>query len=195
MRTFDHISDIIDFEFDFYILNNGSYVVCDKKTLIDESLNIDITHKNYLLYTPYETHYSNEEAKKRADDNGFIAEKKGTTSVFHNLILFDIEEDRLNELKGSFDCYYWEKTKTVSIQKKGCSRVDAIKKLTSYLNIKTSQVLYFGDGPNDLEVIKSLPYSIAMGYCFPELLKYATLQIDSCKNNGVAKFVFDNFSN
>jgi HAD hydrolase, family IIB len=195
MRTFDHIRDIIDFDFDFYILNNGSYVTCDMKSLIDEPLNVEITDKNYLLYTPYETYFSNDEAKTRAEENGFIAEIKGTTSVFYNLILFDIEKDRLNELVSKFDCYYWEKTKTVSIQKKGCSRVDAIKKLATYLNISISEILYFGDGPNDLEVIKALPYSIAMGDCFPELLKYATLQIDSCKNDGVAKFVFDNFTN
>lgn len=52
---------------------------------------------------------------------------------------------------------------------------------------------YFGDGPNDLEVFKMLPFSIAMGDRFPELLKYATYQIDTCKNDGVANFIIENY--
>jgi hydroxymethylpyrimidine pyrophosphatase-like HAD family hydrolase len=38
-----------------------------------------------------------------------------------------------------------------------------------------------------------LPFSIAMGDCFPELLKYATYQIDTCKNDGVANFIIENY--
>ena len=63
----------------------------------------------------------------------------------------------------------------------------------SYLLLKLNQIIYFGDGPNDLEVFKMLPFSITMGDCFPELLKYATYQIDTCKNDGVANFIIENY--
>lgn len=193
MRTFDHIRDIIDFDFDFYILNNGSFVICKNKVLIDAPLNIDITKKDYLTYTPYKTFYSSNEAKEKAQENGFIAENKGAASKFYNLILFDIGKEELERLKMNFDAYYWKITKTVSLQNKGCSRVNAIQVLIDYLGFKLEQVAYFGDGPNDLEVFKFVPCSIAMGDCFPGLLEYSSYQIDTCKNDGVAKFIFENY--
>lgn len=193
MRTFDHVRDIIDFDFDFYILNNGTFVICKNKVLIDAPLNIDITKKDYLTYTPYKTFYSSDKAKEKTQENGFIAENKGTTSKFYNLILFDIEKEELERLQTNFDVYYWETTKTVSLQSKGCSRVSAIKGLIDYLGFELDQVIYFGDGPNDLEVFKFVPCSIAMGDCFPGLLEYSSYQIDACKNDGVAKFIFENY--
>lgn len=126
MRTFNHIRDIIDFDFDFYILNNGSFVICKNKVLIDVPLNIDITKKDYLTYTPYETFYSSDKAKEKALENGFIAENESAASKFYNLILFDIEKEELERLKTNFDAYYWETTKTISLQNKGCSRINAI---------------------------------------------------------------------
>lgn len=193
MRTFNHIRDIIDFTFDFYILNNGSFVMCENNILLDEPMNVEITKRDYLTYTPYETFFSSKNAKEKALYNGFIAEKEGQASTFYNLIIFDVETNELEKFKTNFDFYYWANTKTVSLQKKGCSRINAIKRLACYLGLKLNQVIYFGDGPNDLEVFKMLPFSIAMGDCFPELLKYATYQIDTCKNNGVANFIIENY--
>lgn len=193
MRTFSHIRDIIDFDFDFYILNNGSFVVFKDKVLIDAPLDIGITKNDYLTYTPYKTFYSSDKAKEKAQENGFIAENKGVASNFYNLILFDIKKEEVEKLKANFDTYYWASTKTVSLQKKGCSRISAIKELIDYLGFNLDQVIYFGDGPNDLEVFKFVPYSIAMGDCFPKLLEYAAYQIDTCKNDGVAKFIFENY--
>ena len=193
MRTFNHIRDIIDFNFDFYILNNGSFVMFENNILVDEPMYIEIQKKDYLTYTPYQTFFSSKNAKEKALYNGFIAEKEGRASTFYNLIIFDIEMNELEKFKKNFDSYYWPNTKTVSLQKKGCSRISAIKKITCYLGLNLSQVIYFGDGPNDLEIFKSLPYSIAMGDCFSELLKYATYQIGTCKNDGVANFIIENY--
>lgn len=193
MRTLNHIKDIIDFDFDFYILNNGSFVIYKDKVLINEPLDIDINKKDFLTYTPYETFYSSDKAKEKAKDNGFIAENKRIATKFYNLILFDVEKVELERLKTDFDVYYWASTKTASLQKKGCSRVNAIKDLIEYLGFQLDQVIYFGDGPNDLDVFKYVPCSIAMGDCFPELLNYAAYQIDTCKNDGVAKFIFENY--
>ena len=110
--------------------------------------------KDYLTYTPYETFYSSDKAKEKAQKNGFIAENEGSASKFYNLILFDVEKEELKRLKTNFDVYYWPSTKTVSLQSKGCSRVRAIKELIDYLGFELDQVIYFGDGPNDLEVFK-----------------------------------------
>lgn len=193
MRTLNHIKDIIDFEFDFYILNNGSFVICKDKVLINEPLDLDINKKDFLTYTPYETFYSSDKAKEKAKNNGFIAENKGITSKFYNLILFDVEKVELERLKTDFEVYYWTSTKTASLQKKGCSRINAIRELIEYLGFKLDQVIYFGDGPNDLDVFKYIPCSIATSDCFPELLNYAVYQIDTCKNDGIANFIFSNY--
>ncbi len=193
MRTISHIKDIIDFDFDFFVLNNGSYLVYKNKVLIDEPLDIKISNKDFLTYTPFETFYSTNEAKDKANQNGFIADKKGKASKFYNLILFDADENEISKFKHHYSCYIRRKTKTISIQKAGCSRINAINELTKALSVSTEQLIYFGDGPNDLEVFRYLQNSIAMGNCYPELLKYALYQIDTCKNDGVAKFIFSNY--
>ena len=65
-------------------------MICKNKVLIDAPLNIDIAKKDYLTYTPYETFYSSDKAKEKAQKNGFIAENEGSASKFYNLILFDV---------------------------------------------------------------------------------------------------------
>ena len=168
-------------------------MICKNKVLIDAPSNIDIAKKDYLTYTPYETFYSSDKAKEKAQKNGFIAENEGSASKFYNLILFDVEKEELKRLKTNFDVYYWPSTKTVSLQSKGCSRVRAIKELIDYLGFELDQVIYFGDGPNDLEVFKFVSCCIAMGDCYPGLLEYSTYQIDSCQNDDVAKFILENY--
>ena len=189
MRTYKHIKNIIDFDFDFYILNNGSYLSCDNEIIIDEPLQIDIHKEDFLTYTPFETYYSNNDAKQKALKNEFIAEKLGKPDKFYNLILFDINIKEICDYKKNYNCYFWNKTKTISLQKHDCSRINAINKLAEHLGVRKDQILYFGDGPNDLEIFKYLPYSIAMGDCFEELLKFSIQKIDTCQNDGIAKFI------
>ena len=53
------------------------------------------------------------------------------------------------------------------------------------------EILFFGDGPNDLEIFKMLSNCVAVGNCLPELIKYALNKTKSCFMNGVTEFIFE----
>ena len=52
------------------------------------------------------------------------------------------------------------------------------------------EILFFGDGPNDLEIFKMLSNCVAVGNCLPELIKYALNKTKSCFRDGVTEFIF-----
>ena len=78
--------------------------LCHKASLLilDEPMNVEITKRDYLTYTPYETFFSSKNAKEKALYNGFIAEKEGQASTFYNLIIFDVETNELEKFKTNF---------------------------------------------------------------------------------------------
>ena len=194
MRTVNYIKEIIPIDFDFYILNNGAYVEVEKNIIVNIPLSeFKIFDRDYLTYNPFLSMYSTFEAKTNADYNGFIVDAIGIIKNPYNVILFDKTYKDIDALKNKYNVYYWENTKTLSIQNKNTSRILGCKAVLNFYKFKKDECLYFGDGPNDLEVFKELPYGIAMNDCFPLLLKYSYLQIGTCNDNAVAKFIFDNF--
>lgn len=119
-----------------------------------------------------------------ADVNGFLADSKGVASPAYNVVLFNITADKLS----SYDNYtteYWATTKALSLQDKNASRVIGIQEVLRFYNAKSS-FLYFGDGPNDLEIFQAYHDCICMGDCYPKLKQYALFQTKTCRNEGVS---------
>lgn len=56
---------------------------------------------------------------------------------------------------------------------KGVNKASAIKKLCHLLDFKINQVIAFGDGENDLEMIKEVGHGVAMGNAVEQLKKVA----------------------
>ena len=63
--------------------------------------------------------------------------------------------------------------------------IDAIK----YYNIDHDHTIAIGDGHNDIGLIETAKYGVAMGNSPPDLLKVATHVTDDCYNQGVLKFL------
>ena len=53
------------------------------------------------------------------------------------------------------------------------SRINAIKALSDYYSMFIEEILYFRDGPNDLEIFKMLSNCVAVGNCLHELTIYS----------------------
>ena len=184
MRTIQHCKKVVPVELDFYISLNGSYVVCEGEVIVDKPTMIPSGHINFLSYGKDFTYYSTEKAKMLADVNGFLADTKGVALPAYNVVLFDIAADKL----GSYDNYtteYWATTKALSLQNKNASRVIGIQEVLRFYKAK-SPLLYFGDGPNDLEIFQLHHDCICMGDCYPKLKQYALFQTKSCKDEGVS---------
>lgn len=63
--------------------------------------------------------------------------------------------------------------------------IDAIK----YYNIDHDHTIAIGDGHNDIGLIETAKYGVAMKNSHPDLLKVATHITDDCQNQGVLKFL------
>lgn len=64
---------------------------------------------------------------------------------------------------------------------KGCG----VKKLCNIKNIPLTNTYAFGDGDNDYELLESVNCGIAMGICYPSLLKVAKLQTSKVIDEGI----------
>ncbi len=123
------------------------------------------------------TFYSTQSAKALANNNGCLAQEKGVAQKIYNLILFDIEQSDLSKY-NSYHWEYWPLTKTLMLQNIATSKVSGIGQVLQYYIIE-QPILYFGDGPNDLEIFKSYSDCICMGNCYPPLEKYAIFKTDN----------------
>lgn len=70
---------------------------------------------------------------------------------------------------------------------KGVSKAKAIEKLLKHLNVEVKDTIAFGDGLNDLEMIKFVGTGIAMENGFEELKEAADFVTSSVFNDGITK--------
>ncbi len=75
----------------------------------------------------------------------------------------------------------------VEINDKTSNKGNGLKALTDYLNLKLENILAFGDGSNDVSMIKAAGVGVAMKNSYPELLEVADFVTDDCDHDGVAK--------
>lgn len=184
MRTIQHCKKVVPVELDFYISLNGSYIICEGEVIVDKPTIIPSGHIDFLSYGKDFTCYSTEKAKILADENGFLADRKGVASPAYNAVLFDIPADKLSNY-NNYTTEYWANTKALSLQDKNASRVIGIQKVLGFYNTRLP-LLYLGDGPNDLEIFQSYHDCICMGDCYPKLKQYALFQTKTCRDEGVS---------
>lgn len=185
MRTIKYCKEVVPTELDFYISLNGSFVICNDNVVVDCIINELPSVTDFLSYSSDIAFYSSTKAKVMADKYGFIAQKKGIAKSIYNLVLFDVKENDLCDY-NKYHYEYWPSTKTLMLQNINTSKVNGIAQVLKYYNIE-QPILYFGDGPNDLDVFKTYSDCICMGSCYPLIENYALFKTDTCQNDGISK--------
>lgn len=69
----------------------------------------------------------------------------------------------------------------------GINKANGLKYFLRYFNIKPEELIAFGDGLNDVEMLQLAGYSYAMANAEPELKKIAKYEAPSNNDNGVLK--------
>lgn len=69
---------------------------------------------------------------------------------------------------------------------KGCTKSGAIKTVLNYLNIKKENSVAIGDSVNDIDMLKSVGISVAVGNAIDEVKKIADFVSTPCCDGGVA---------
>lgn len=68
---------------------------------------------------------------------------------------------------------------------KDVSKALGVSKLVEYLNLKPENILFFGDGPNDLEMFDYVGLKVAMGNAVPELKEKADFVTKTVEEDGI----------
>ena len=91
-------------------------------------------------------------------------------------------------MQDSFASNIW-----IEIMPKGCSKYSGIEKLAKYLNINTDEIISFGDGLNDIEMLGKCSYGVALANALPEVKKVAK-DVTKLDNNhdGVINYLKEN---
>lgn len=79
--------------------------------------------------------------------------------------------------------------RNIEINCNGCTKGQAIKALCRQLNISISQVMAFGDGDNDIEMLATVGIGVAMGNGTEKVKEAARFVTGRYDQDGIASFV------
>ncbi|AKX33785.1 HAD superfamily hydrolase [Spiroplasma litorale] len=94
--------------------------------------------------------------------------------------------------KKSFRIYDWSysnKSKRIEISPKDVNKVCAIKKLAELEKINKEEIVFFGDGDNDKELLSWVKYGVAMGNAHKEVLRHASYKTKKNTKDGIEYFL------
>ncbi|MBQ8318629.1 MAG: HAD family phosphatase [Lachnospiraceae bacterium] len=106
-------------------------------------------------------------------------------AVWHGAGNPNLEEFK-NQIREDFQCII-RSDSFVELIPHGYSKATGIKFLMDYYNVPIENVFVFGDSNNDLEMLKYVPNSIAMGVCSKEVARVASYRTDTVENDGIYK--------
>ena len=69
----------------------------------------------------------------------------------------------------------------------GISKLSGIKETCKYWNIPLENAMAFGDGGNDVEMVRGVGFGVAMGNAKPQVLEVAKEIADTCHDDGIYK--------
>jgi len=211
-RTSNSVFSVIDKNlFDYFVLNNGTHlydvrndllttissITKSKYTSIFEEMNslcneIDFCSGNYYYV------YGKDSIKKSFIKNIHNLEEINEDIGRMNLFLLDSEKleyycDYINNKYQDINCFIMKDSdaddRWLVLQPKNVSKFSTLDVLGERLKIKKEEILFFGDGPNDIEVISNVGYGVAMENAIDKVKdnsKYVTL---SNNDSGVAYFL------
>ena len=115
-----------------------------------------------------------------------------------NILLKDIDKikdyyDLISTKYNNVNCFIMQDSdsynKWLVINPKGVNKANTLKELGRIENISLDEIISFGDGLNDLEVIDGVGLGVAMGNALDEIKDKSKEVTDSNNNDGIVKFL------
>lgn len=212
-RNIESVKSVCDISlFDYLILNNGGYTynVINKaeedKVLLDLETASSITKemKNFceqIDFCTVSSYYCY--LNSNVIENHFVKKISSLSQISGevlrmNLFLFKQEEirekeDLLNRKYQSINCFVMQDSNSnlqrLVIMPKGINKKTALENLGNKLHIKLEEMIFFGDGLNDLEIIESVGMGVAMGNALESVKKCAKEVTKSNNEDGIEYFL------
>jgi Cof subfamily protein (haloacid dehalogenase superfamily) len=191
-----------ELQIDTYVSYNGQYVVLKGEELYTNPLNREalqmltdsaIGRNDPIVYMDHEDMMSS------VPEHEYIIESIKTLKVkkfpsldphyykdrdiYQCLLFCQQESEYVNGFKA-FDFIRWHPV-SVDVIPAGGSKAKGIEQIVNKLGIEQEQIYAFGDGLNDLEMLRSVTHSVAMGNAHPEALKAAKYVTKSVDEDGI----------
>ena len=208
-REFCSLPENIFDDFDLIIAGTGSIYIRDGKVLHIEKINESDTQKyiNYLdqqdslyyLWAPVEgqPHFSSEPGENIKRHHLEWAKEcptvqKWNKEVLCNIVYYGANEKQTQEitdLVGETGLEIWGNNG--HINPKNIDKAYGIKYFSKLYNLDLKEILCFGDGINDISMIKTAGMGVAVGNGKDELKKQADYICDPIENAGIYTFCVD----
>lgn len=188
-----------------YISLNGQYVVYKGKAIytnpldkeeLDRLTGLSKNVKNPIIHQDHEAMRSTVESHPYIDQ-GIGSLKIQTEPIFdpehykdhevYQSLLFCTDEEEKRHFQGQFEkieFVRWHEF-SVDVMPVGGSKANGIKALVNYLGQSMDHVYAFGDGLNDLEMLKLVKHSVAMGNAHDDVKKVAKYVTTHVDENGI----------
>ncbi len=165
-----------------YYNNNCCYIkVCDKNIIYKYSDEID---EYFCIRTTKDFNYILNNCEFISHISIGMKNNYEVNNVY-KILKEDIEELEIVILQDSFSNRKW-----IEIMPKGCSKYNAIKILSKYLNINNDEIIAFGDSLNDIEMLKKCGHGVAVKNALEEVKDVADeVTIYDHDNDGVIKYL------
>lgn len=199
------MTNLKDYEFDGYISMNGTYATCGDKTVWKNPLEDDIVRTISRV----------NESKKIAcvafgeSKVAINLENEISKSVNSLLKINDLEQMNMEDMLSLMPVYQatvyigredfiiypahvrerilaqsWHPSMT-DINPIGISKATAVRAVSDYLGISRKETMSFGDGGNDVDMLKYTGISVAMGSAGDELKKESDYITSDADEDGV----------
>ncbi len=205
-RPFFLINNLEDLKFDGFITLNGAYCINDEnETIYKKSVSQDdveslirYQEKNEAFPCMFATkdkvfiNYVDDNVEKMVRLINFISpdimslNDAMNEEIFQFMGFFGQEQEKEIMEKAFPNCTAarWNPL-FADIVAKGSSKQTGIDELLKHYNINLQDVIAFGDGGNDIPMLKHTPLSIAMGNANEEVKKSATYITDNVDDDGI----------
>ena len=214
-RNLLSVKDILDVNlFDYIILNNGSdiYYVENDKIENVSSIEKEVAKKIYDLFsnkscqidfcTPFNYLIK---SKEKGDDRSFIKYINGFNDVNDSISRMNVFFENVNDLEYSrklienifdnvnvvkmIDTDKKNSRMWLTINPKSVSKLSTLEKICKDLRYSIDEVVFFGDGENDLILIENVGIGVAMENAIKVVKEKASFVTLSNDADGIAEYL------
>jgi hypothetical protein len=192
-----------ELEIDSFVSFNGQYVIFENEVIYDNRLNEDELQRLFqdTKKNEHPLVFMNEKTMKASvQHHHFIEKSLGSLNfshpeedatfyvnrkIYQTLLFCENHDEKLYFSNyPQFDFIRWHPY-SVDILPKGGSKAEGIKKMIERLGFDLEDVYAFGDGLNDLEMLREVGTGVAMGNGVPEAKELADFITSDVSEDGI----------
>lgn len=194
--------------FDGFVMANGSHVMVEGKSIFENYLGqrnvaevvsyLDSHQVEYILqdnkYGYLKAQFTNLwEFYQRCNIKEDHIISEFDEAVYHKIIKMEISlpanlaDEFIAMIDGKFNYDYNGTINAFEVYSKDITKAQGIEKTLAYYNLEISDSFAFGDGHNDIEMIKAVGCGVVMGNGVDELKQIADYVTDDFMDDGLLK--------